>query len=348
MIQMVQELIKKEIAYIGQDKSVYFAIKKFPHYGRLSHLKLDELEQGASERVQRDEYTKESASDFVLWKSYDQERDGDIYWESPFGRGRPGWHLECSVMAKSILGETIDLHAGGVDLIFPHHENEIAQSEGCNGKCFSKMWVHAEHLLVDNRKMSKSLGNFYTLRDLVQKGYTGTQIRYLLLSSHFRMPLNFTFQGLDAAKSALQRINDFISRLESIEVEGVLHDDVKGISLQHLDGCLKALANDINTSSALSHLFELIREVNIVIDKGSFSKRDAEQIIEVLKIMDSVFGVMSFQPAKIPEEIVQLAEARVEARKAKNWTLSDKLRDQISEKGYIVEDIAKGFRLKLK
>jgi cysteinyl-tRNA synthetase len=210
MIEMTQKLLDDGFAYKGQDGSIYYKITKFAQYGKLSHLKLETLQAGASERVQLDEYTKENISDFVLWKAYDSERDGDIFWESPFGKGRPGWHLECSVMAQKILGETIDIHAGGVDLIFPHHENEIAQSEACSGKCFSKIWVHAEHLLVDHKKMSKSLGNFYTLRDLLNNGYTGRTIRYMLLSTHYRTQLNFTFEGLDGAKHALQRVDDFM------------------------------------------------------------------------------------------------------------------------------------------
>ena len=217
MIAMIEELLQKGIAYAGGDGSIYYAIQKFPRYGCLSHLHLEELQAGASERVANDEYEKDNVADFVLWKSYDPERDGEIYWESPFGPGRPGWHLECSAMAMKILGETIDIHVGGIDNMFPHHENEIAQSEACSGKPFVKLWMHAEHLVVDHKKMSKSLGNFYTLRDLLAKGYTGTQVRYLLLQTHYKTQLNFTFQGLDGAKSALQRLNDFIQRLNEIE-----------------------------------------------------------------------------------------------------------------------------------
>ncbi|MCB1073997.1 MAG: cysteine--tRNA ligase, partial [Simkania sp.] len=209
MIAMIQHLIKKGLAYKGKEGSVYFSIRHFPAYGKLSHLCLSELKAGASERVTTDEYEKESIADFVLWKGYDPERDGDIYWESPFGKGRPGWHIECSAMATELLGETIDIHMGGVDNIFPHHENEIAQSEGCSGKMFSRYWVHAEHLIVNGKKMSKSLGNFFTLRDLLDKGYSGTEVRYLLLSTHYRTQLNFTLEGLNAARQSLQRLEDF-------------------------------------------------------------------------------------------------------------------------------------------
>jgi cysteinyl-tRNA synthetase len=219
MIAIIQKLLETGVAYRGQDQSIYFAIAKFPSYGRLSHLHLGELQAGASNRVSNDEYDKENVSDFVLWKCYDQERDGDIYWESPFGKGRPGWHIECSAMAMKLLGETIDIHVGGVDNMFPHHENEIAQSEAYSCRHFVKYWLHAEHLLVDHKKMSKSLGNFYTLRDLLEKGYTGRQIRYMLLQTHYRTQLNFTFPGLDGAVSTLERLSDFIQRLQGIRRE---------------------------------------------------------------------------------------------------------------------------------
>jgi cysteinyl-tRNA synthetase len=215
MIALIQQLLDKEVAYYGEDGSVYFAIKRFPTYGRLSHLQLNELKAGAS-GVAADEYDKENAADFVLWKKYDPVRDGVIFWESPFGPGRPGWHIECSAMAMKLLGPSIDIHVGGVDNMFPHHENEIAQSEACTLCRFARYWVHAEHLLVDHKKMSKSLGNFYTLRDLLKRGYTGVQVRYMLLQAHYRTQLNFTFPGLDASAATLERMRDFITRLKSI------------------------------------------------------------------------------------------------------------------------------------
>ncbi len=220
MIAIISTLIEKGTAYKGQDGSIYFSIAKFPSYGRLSHLHLDELQPGAG-GVCTDEYEKENVSDFVLWKLYDPARDGDIFWESPFGKGRPGWHIECSAMAMKLLGESIDIHVGGVDNMFPHHENEIAQSEAYSSKRFVKHWLHSEHLLVDHKKMSKSLGNFYTLRDLLAKGYTGRQVRYLLLQTHYRTQLNFTFAGLDGAAAALVRLSDFIKRLQDIRREKI-------------------------------------------------------------------------------------------------------------------------------
>lgn len=211
--------MEKGVAYQSHDHSVYFSIKKFPRYGCLSHLKLDELKAGASDRTRHDEYDKDSVQDFVLWKAYDSSRDGKIFWESPFGKGRPGWHLECSCMAMKLLGEKVDIHVGGVDNIFPHHENEIAQSESRTGKKFCDLWLHSEHLLVDGKKMSKSLGNFFTLRDLLNQGYEGTQIRLMLLQTHYKTQLNFTLEGLKAAGNTLRRLQDFIQRLKTIEGE---------------------------------------------------------------------------------------------------------------------------------
>lgn len=216
MITLIQGLMDKGVAYRGQEGSIYFAIDRFPSYGRLSHLQMEDLKAGASQAVSLDEYEKENACDFVLWKAYDPARDGKIYWESPFGPGRPGWHTECSAMALKLLGESVDIHVGGVDNIFPHHENEIAQSESFSCCRFVRYWLHAEHLLVDHKKMSKSLGNFYTLRDLVKKGYSGKEVRYLLLQTHYRTQLNFTFAGLEAARTVRQRFADFIRRLEEI------------------------------------------------------------------------------------------------------------------------------------
>ena len=227
MVKMIEQLVQKGVAYVGHDGSVYFSIEKFPQYGALSHLHLDELKEGGSERVVHDEYDKERVADFVLWKGYDKERDGQIFWESPWGKGRPGWHIECSAMATALLGPALDIHCGAVDNIFPHHENEIAQSESCSGCKFVKTWLHSEHLIVDGKKMSKSLGNFFTLRDLLEKGYHGREIRYLLLSVHYRTQLNFTIEGLEASRHALRRLDDFIGRLNDVvpgKIEGDVHE----------------------------------------------------------------------------------------------------------------------------
>lgn len=347
MIKMVETLLDKGIAYVGGDKSVYFAIHKFPRYGCLSHLHLGELQAGASERVASDEYEKDNVADFVLWKSYDPERDGKIFWESPFGPGRPGWHLECSAMAMKLLGETIDIHVGGIDNMFPHHENEIAQSEACSGHLFAKLWMHSEHLLVDNKKMSKSLGNFYTLRDLLNKGYTGTQVRYLLLQTHYKTQLNFTFQGLDSTKNTLNRLNDFIQRL--LEVEGNEDGDkCEEICQKTLDHFAESLADDLNISAALAAIFDFVRDVNCLCDAKQISKKEAGEVIGLMKKFDSVLGVLSFekQEAEIPLELQQAFERRLQARQEKNWKLADELRDFIQQKGYVIEDTPNGVRLK--
>jgi cysteinyl-tRNA synthetase len=347
MIDMIDKLLAKGVAYQAADKSVYYAINKFPRYGCLSHLNLDELQAGASERVATDEYEKDNVSDFVLWKAYDPVRDGKIYWESPFGPGRPGWHLECSAMAMKLLGETIDIHVGGIDNMFPHHENEIAQSEACSGAKFSKLWMHSEHLIVDNKKMSKSLGNFFTLRDLLNKGFTGTQVRYMLLQTHYKTQLNFTFTGLDAVKTTLQRLQDFIQRLGEIN-STVSSGLVDPILERAYAAFSSSLADDLNISAALAALFEMVREVNGLIDEQTIGKAEAEKVIEQLKRFNEVLGVLSFEQSvgEIPSELEEALAKRIEARQQKNWALADELRNFISSRGYVIEDTQQGARLK--
>lgn len=351
MIKMVEGLLKKGTAYVGGDGSVYYAIKKFPRYGCLSHLHLDELQAGASERVSADEYDKDHVSDFVLWKAYDPERDGNIFWESPFGKGRPGWHLECSTMAMKLLGETIDIHVGGIDNMFPHHENEIAQSEAYSGKRFVNIWLHAEHLIVDNRKMSKSLGNFFTLRDLLNRGYSGKQIRYMLLHTHYKTQLNFTFEGLDAAQGALQRLNDFIQRMNEIEKNGNeqgADELVKPVIDKAFSSFSNGLADDLNISAALAAIFEFVREVNSLSDQNRLGAKQAAQVLEIMKRFNSVLDVLTFkkEDEEIPEAIQKAFDQRLQARKDKNWSLADSLRDFIAKEGYVIEDTPKGARLK--
>lgn len=347
MIQMIEVLLAKGVAYAGGDGSVYYAIRKFPRYGCLSHLHLDELQAGASERVAADEYDKDHVSDFVLWKKYDPERDGEIFWESPFGRGRPGWHLECSAMAISLLGETIDIHVGGVDNMFPHHENEIAQSEAFSGKRFVKLWMHSEHLLVDNKKMSKSLGNFYTLRDLLQRGFTGRQVRYMLLHTHYRTQLNFTFAGLEAVKQSLQRLDDFIQRLQEIHSEGEAGSAATIIKAADAAFAV-SLADDLNISSALAALFDLVREINTLCDIGRLGAEQARQVLQLLQKFNQVLGFLIFEKERdaIPQDLVEALEKRLQARREKNWALADSLRDLIHSRGYVIEDTPAGARLK--
>ncbi len=353
MIEVIQKLINNGVAYEGGDGSIYFAIRKFPRYGCLSHFKIDELKVGASTRVMADEYDKDHLADFVLWKKYDTQRDGEIYWESPFGKGRPGWHLECSTMAMRILGETIDIHVGGVDNMFPHHENEIAQSEACTGKVFTKLWMHSEHLVVDNKKMSKSLGNFFTLRDLIAKGFTGTQVRYMLLHTHYKTQLNFTFEGLDAMKMSLQRLQDFITRLQEIN-----KNDSKNESKGKVDTLIEekqiefatALADDLNISIALAVLFDLVRQSNVLADASEISAAEAAKLLDLLRKFDDVLAILNFeeQANAIPKELQEALEKRLQARKDRDWALSDRLRDFIVNSGYVIEDTPTGARLKLK
>ena len=347
MVEMIQGLLDKGIAYRGADGSIYFAITKFPSYGRLSHLHLDELEAGASKRVAADEYDKDHVADFVLWKAYDPSRDGTIFWESPFGKGRPGWHIECSAMAMNLLGTTIDIHVGGVDNMFPHHENEMAQSEAFSDHRFVRYWLHAEHLLVDHKKMSKSLGNFFTLRDLLHQGYTGPQVRYMLLQTHYRTQLNFTLAGLDAVGKSLERLSDFILRLRQIEVMQ---------SFGEIDGLIKktktlfsdALADDLNISSALAALFDFVREVNTLCDAGKVGKEEVQKVLYFLEQLDQVVGVLPLQTVQeeIPQDLQQLLAAREQARQKKDWKAADESRDVILARGYLIEDTPHGARLK--
>jgi cysteinyl-tRNA synthetase len=330
MIVMIEKLIDKGFAYRTDSGDVYFRIKSFPSYGKLSHLSLEDLDVGRSMTVDADEYDKESATDFVLWKGYDDIRDGDIYWKSPFGKGRPGWHMECSCMSMHYLGETFDLHTGGVDNIFPHHENEIAQSEALSGKTFSRHWMHSEHLLVEGKKMSKSLGNFYTLRDLLKKGYSGKEVRMLFLASHYRAPLNFTFDGLMATRRSLARIDAFVKRLKE-NSQGEIID----IS-SYEEEFAQAIADDLNTPQALAVIFEMIRSVNYQLDEKG---RNCTQVIAFIEKVDSVFGCfLSKESEKIEDYILQAAQDRYKARQEKDFSRADTMRAIIENAGYVVED----------
>lgn len=346
MIEIIASLIDKGVAYQGSDGSVFFSINQFPSYGRLSHLHLDDLQAGASERVESDEYDKDNVADFVLWKGHDIERDGQIFWESPFGKGRPGWHIECSAMGIELLGESFDIHVGGVDNMFPHHENEIAQSECYTGKRFVRHWLHSEHLLVDNKKMSKSKGNFFTLRDLLDKGFTGREVRYMLLQTHYRTQLNFTFEGLNGVRKTLERLKDFVFRLNNlpdtpskVSVDAIVED--ASLSFMH------ALADDLNISAALASLFELVRQVNTLCDNEQISKSEGAKVLEFLKEIDLVLNVIPFESEEAaPQELLDALEKREQARKEKNWADADHYRNAITSAGYTIEDTPQGPRLK--
>ncbi|MGB8356937.1 MAG: cysteine--tRNA ligase [Chthoniobacteraceae bacterium] len=338
MIDMIDELMKQGVAYQAEDKSLYFRLSKFPNYGKLAHLNLDELRPTG--RIHNDEYEKENVGDFALWKAWDTA-DGDVGWESPWGRGRPGWHIECSAMATALLGAQMDIHCGGVDNIFPHHEAEIAQSECCTGKQFVKYWLHCAHLMVDGKKMSKSEQNFYTLRDLVAKGWTGREIRYALINVHYRLPLNFTFEGLAAARSALMRIDEWHDRLKTFS------GAVQTSSTYMLPAQAKfeeALDEDLNISGALGHLFDVIRESNRAIDENTIQPEDA---LTLLQWWNRINTVLALEPdaETIPAEIQALLEERKQARESKDWAKSDELRKLIEEKGWIVKDMKDGQKL---
>ncbi len=339
MIEMIAALISRGLAYQADDKSVYFRINKFPDYGKLAHFDLTQLQ--STGRVKHDEYDKEHIGDFALWKAWDEE-DGDIGWESPWGRGRPGWHIECSAMSTALLGDQIDLHCGGVDNIFPHHEAEIAQSEGVTGKKFVRYWLHCAHLLVDGQKMSKSLGNFYTLPNLLEKGYTGREIRYALMRVHYRAPLNFTWEGMEEARQALARINEWLLRL----CEAAAKNIDKGKNKTQPGSLFEeALDDDLNISAALGFLFESIRETNRTMDRNKLDASSARAWLNWWERVNNVLDLETENEVVLPAEVAQLAKDRQNARREKNWKQSDELRDRISALGWEVRDTNDGQKL---
>ncbi len=341
MIKMIETLIERGLAYQADDKSVYFRIKNFPKYGHLAHFNLDELQ--STGRVKNDEYDKEHVGDFALWKAWD-DADGAVRWESPWGQGRPGWHIECSAMATGILGDQLDLHCGGVDNIFPHHEAEIAQTEGCTGKQFVRYWLHCAHLLVDGQKMSKSAGNFYTLRDVLEKGYSGREARYALMRVHYRAQLNFTWEGMEEARTALARIDGWVARLRARAEEKVQSRPAGSNGQPLKEEFEDALDDDLNISAALGFLFESIRETNRALDDGTLSPEAAHGWLEWWSRIEHVLALTA-DAAELPEEVTRLAEARVQARLAKEWKKSDELRDQLAALGWEARDTKDGQKI---
>src|SRR6059058_4000989 len=340
-ISMIGTLIAKGLAYQADDKSVYFRINKFPNYGKLAHFDLDELK--STGRVKHDEYDKEHIGDFALWKAWDED-DGDVKWDSPWGPGRPGWHIECSAMATALLGDQIDIHCGGVDNIFPHHEAEIAQSEGVTGKKFVGYWLHCAHLLVDGQKMAKSLGNFYTVPDVLAKGYTGRELRYGLLRVHYRVPLNFTWEGMNEARGSLARIDEWLARLREFAAKANTEPptpDAQRASTAFED----ALDDDLNISAALGFLFESIRETNRAMDQNKMDAASATEWLDWWKRINTVLELEAETDVVIPQEVAQLAEERENARREKNWKRSDELRERISALGWEVRDTKDGPKL---
>ena len=345
MAQAIGKLSETGHTY-SSDGSVYFKISTFPQYGKLSHNDFSGNIAGA--RVDVDSYEKADARDFALWKA---PKDAEPFWETPLGPGRPGWHIECSVMAIQYLGDTLDIHAGGIDLVFPHHENEIAQSESLTGKPFARFWLHAEFLMVEGQKMSKSLGNYYTLRDLIGKGYAPEAIRYLLASVPYRKQLNFTFDGLKAAAIAIERLRNFKRRLETDKYSEGL-DENGAARVAAAERALRdSLDDDLNTAEALAAVFEYIRDANSAMDAGAFKAGNAAAALQFLDLFDSVFDVL--KPAIKEGEMsdadidARVAE-RTAAKKARNFALADQIRDQLLAQGIILEDTKSGVRWKRK
>ncbi len=337
MIAIIDHLLSRGHAYQAEDHSIYFRISSFKSYGSLARVNFEA--QRSSARIRSDEYTKEEIADFALWKAWNQA-DGAVYWESPWGKGRPGWHLECSAMAMRLLGDQIDIHCGGIDNIFPHHEAEIAQCECVSGKKFVRLWMHAAHLMVEGTKMAKSAGNFYTVGDLLEQGWSGREIRYALLSVHYRTPLNFTMEGLEAARQSLHRLDEWIRRLHDITRD---HSSSPGcletLGPISLNDFFSALDHDLNISAALAVLFEVIRHSHRLLNEDALS---IAEVVALLAWWRKVNSILALEPdlldEEIPEEIKKLALLREKARASKNWNQSDLLRQAIEKQGWSVQD----------
>ena len=367
MALFIQELERKGFAYRTEDGSYYFRIAKFPEYGKLSKKDFSGMEVGA--RVDVDEYEKDNARDFALWKS---PKPGEACWDSPIGKGRPGWHIECSVMSMKYLGSGFDLHAGGEDLTFPHHENEIAQSEAMTGQQFARFWMHVRFLLVEGKKMSKSEGNFFTLRDLLLKGHKPSAIRFLLTSVPYRKQLNFTFDGLRQAAHSVQRLRDFKARLEMSKLEPGKNEAAHELAARTQSEMRSALDDDLNTAQALAAMFDMVREANSLADRGELRQDDKAPLLQALRQFDEIFAVVEdddaakmsralewakahgkvngtgLTPAIADEEIERLVGERNDAKKARDFARSDAIRKQLTEAGIIVEDTKDGIRWKRK
>jgi cysteinyl-tRNA synthetase len=365
MVGIVRTLLDKGFAY-ENDGSVYFSIAKFPGYGRLSKINLEDLRPG--QRGDSDEYEKESVHDFALWKA---KKEGEPFWETTLGPGRPGWHVECSAMSSKYLGPTFDIHCGGVDNIFPHHENEIAQSEAANGVKFVNYWLHCHHLVVDGEKMAKSKGNFYVLNDILAKGYDPREVRFLLLSTHYRKMLNFTFEALDQARAGLERIHNFLVDLDEIKLEGKLNPAVSVLIESARSGFIAGLEDDLNISEALAALFSLIRSANVLKDKGEITKTDAAVLGDFVLLLDDeilAINLRGWKTVRMPtlgaglslsdphvtteseneldSAVQKKVEERQKARVEKNFKLADEIRNELLDQGILLEDTKDGVRWK--
>ncbi len=344
MIEIIQTLLENGHAY-ESDGSIYYRITAFPEYGKLSKIKFEGNIVGGSERIDTDKYEKEDARDFALWKLVDAE--DSAAWDAPFGRGRPGWHIECSAMAMKYLGETFDIHAGGIDLQFPHHENEIAQSEGATGKLFAKTWLHGEFLKIENEKMSKSLGNEFTLRDIIGRGINPLAIRYLLFSVPYDKQLNFTFENLKGAETTVERLHDFKKRLYEASLKDGINPELEEKAERFLADFETAMDDNLNTSMALAALHNLVREINTALARETVCTEDRSLVLHILDKFDSVLGIFGETKTEVLEsEIESLIEERQEARRNRNFVRSDEIRDSLMKKGIVLEDTKDGVRWK--
>ncbi len=342
IVELIEKLKAKGHTY-EQDGSIYFKISSDKNYGKLAHLDFSKLVDNAQGRLDSDEYDKDNARDFVLWKGY-KETDGEIFWNTKLGKGRPGWHIECSAMSTKLLGDSFDIHTGGVDLIFPHHTNEIAQSENATCKHYVKYWLHNEYLKVEGEKMSKSLGNFFTLKDLLEKGLDPIAIRYELLATNYRMPLNFTIDGVGASKVAIEKLNNFVWEL-TVAKEGKLSENIEELIKSAKDNFESAMDDDFNISRALASIFDFMKSIF----KEGFTSADSKLILSFLKSIDSVLGVISFErDTEIDKNIEQLIEQRNIARKNKDFTTSDRIRDDLLKKGIELLDGPEGTKWRKK
>ncbi len=343
MIAIVETLFEKGYAYQSEDGSVYYSIDKFADYGKLARLDRDGMQTGA--RVAQDEYDKDNAADFALWKAYIPE-DGDVVWDSPWGRGRPGWHIECSAMSMKLLGESFDIHTGGVDNIFPHHEDEIAQSEAATGKPYSKYWMHCGYLVVDGKKMSKSLGNFYTLREILDMGYTGREVRYELLSAHYRQSLNFAFKSLDANRAALKRLDEFYANISEAAGDENQVGELPEWAVETRSKFALAMDDDMNISGAMASIFDTVHAGNKAMTDAPLSSRQARAVSRLWAELDAVLGFIIPPDEEVSNEATALLEARTLARAEKDWAESDRIRDALAGLGWTVKDTPDGPKLR--
>jgi cysteinyl-tRNA synthetase len=343
MVELVRKLDERGHTY-RSDGSIYFKVDSFPGYGKLSRIDVAGMKAGA--RVDSDEYSKENARDFVLWKG---PKEDEPSWDTAIGPGRPGWHLECSAMSMKLLGETFDLHSGGVDLVFPHHENEIAQSEGATGKPFVRHWMHTEFLLVEGEKMSKSKGNQFTVKELVDEGYSPMAIRYLLLSVYYRQQLNFTREGIRQAETAIRRVDDLVDRLSGVSREGEASVAAREAASRVLRDFEKAMDADLNTSAALAALFDLVKEGNTALSSSSITKGDARVFRDAIERMNQVFGVFGrSEKLLVDEEVEKLIQERTQARARRDFPRADGIRKDLEGRGIVLEDSPTGTRWRRK